>query len=323
MMDAIPTLDDIHRAAQRVEGRVHRTPTLGSATLARQAGLETLLLKCENLQKTGAFKARGACNAVFALSASEAAAGVVTHSSGNHGAALAWAAQLRGIPAFVVMPHDAPAAKRQAVQAYGATVLSSEPTLASRQQLAQRVIEERGATLVHPYDDPQVIAGQGTATLELLADHPNLDAIIAPISGGGLLSGTAIVAAAATQPLAVYGAEPANADDAQRSLRSGHLVAVDNLPTIADGLRASLSVRTFTILQRHVRDIFTVSEAEILAAMRLVWERCKLVIEPSSAVPIAALLQRPAALQGRRVGVILSGGNLDLGAWEGGLPWLS
>lgn len=313
---ADPTADDVRAAARRIAGVAHRTPVLRCASLDDLAGAE-LFFKCETFQRAGAFKFRGAYNAVAALPAEAAARGVATHSSGNHAAALALAAKLRGIPAYVVMPANAPAAKRQAVVTYGGRVTPCPPTMEAREAAAARLVGETGATLVHPFDDPLVIAGQGTLALELLDEVPGLDAVVAPVSGGGMLSGIALAAAAAGPRTEVIGAEPEQADDAYRSLKLGRRVAPDRADTIADGLRAALSDRTFGIISRHVRRVFTVSEAEIVAAMRLVWERLKVVVEPSGAVPLAAVLRNPDALRGRRVGVVLSGGNLDLDK----LPW--
>jgi threonine dehydratase len=307
----IPTIDDIRAAAGRIAGRAHRTPVLTCAGLEALAGAK-LFFKCENFQKAGAFKFRGACHAVSLLTPDEARRGVLTHSSGNHAAALALAAALRGIPAHVVMPSNTPAVKQRAVAAYGGRIVLCEPTLAARQATADRVSRETQAVMIHPYDNCAVIAGQGTVALEFLEQRSDLDVLMAPVSGGGLLSGIALATAALCPRTEVWGAEPEQADDAFRSLRAGRLMPLTSAETIADGLRAALSERTFTILRRHVRDIITVSEAEIVAALRLVWERMKLVIEPSSAVPLAAVLQRKELFSGRRVGLVLTGGNVDL-----------
>ncbi len=315
-VDDLPTLADIRAAAARIRGHAHRTPVLTCASLDRRAGAE-LLFKCENLQKVGAFKFRGATNAVFSLDDDEAARGVLTHSSGNHAAALALAARLRGIPAYVVMPTDAPRVKREAVLGYGARIVPCEPTLEARESTAAAVRESTGAVFVHPYDDPLVIAGQGTAALELIEDAGPFDAIVAPVGGGGLLSGTAIAVTSLSPGTRVFGAEPALADDAARSLREGRPLPPLPPRTIADGLRTALSERTFRAISTHVEDIVTVTEDEIVRAMRDVWERAKILIEPSSAVPVAALLERRLDLAGKRVGVILSGGNVDLDR----LPW--
>jgi threonine dehydratase len=266
--------------------------------------------KCEHLQRAGAFKFRGATNAVQSMTDGEAVRGVATHSSGNHGAALALAARQRGIPAFVVVPSDASAPKRAAIEAYGAQVTECEPTLAAREATLDQVVARTGAAVVHPYDDDRVIAGAGTAALELLEDVGPLDVVIAPVGGGGLCSGTAIAAHSSDARPRVVGAEPAGADDAARSLAAGELVPQTAPATIADGLRTSLSPRTFAILSAHLETIVTVTDDEIVAAMRVVWERTKQVIEPSAAVAIAAA--RRYELDGERVGIILSGGNVDL-----------
>ncbi len=276
-----------------------------------------LFFKCENFQKVGAFKIRGATNAVLCLSDEEAQHGVATHSSGNHAAALAQAARWRGIPAYVVMPDNAPAVKRNAVARYGAQIFPCAPTLPAREAGLRDVVAQTGATIVHPYNDYRVIAGQGTAALELLQDAPDLDMMLAPVGGGGLLSGAAIAAAGFSGHIRVVGAEPALADDAYRSLQAGQRIEAGPTNTIADGLKTSLGDKTFPIIQRLVSDIVTVSEEEIVHAMRLVWERMKIIIEPSSAVPVAALLCGRLAVAGKSIGVILSGGNVDLDR----LPW--
>lgn len=306
-------LESVRAAAARIEGVAHRTPIATCATLDRVAGA-SLFFKCEHMQKVGAFKFRGACNAVAQLPPAEAVRGVVTHSSGNHAQAVALAARLRGIPACIVMPRTAAAVKRRAVLDYGAEVIECEPTLEARESTAARVIAERGAAFLHPYDDYRVIAGQGTASLELLTDVPDLDALIAPVGGGGLMAGTAIVARALSPGLRLFGAEPTGADDAARSFAAGQLIPQHGPQTIADGLLTSLGERTWPILRDHLESVITVSEQEIVSAMRLTWERAKLLIEPSSAVAVAAALSpaiRGAGL--RRIGVILSGGNVDLG----------
>jgi len=309
-------LATVRAAHARIRPHVHRTPVLTSRSLDAAMGA-TLFFKCENLQKVGAFKARGACNAVFSLDDAEARRGVITHSSGNHGAAVAWAAARRGIPAWVVMPENSAEVKKAAVQGLGAAVRYCAPTLAARDTACAAVQAETGALLIHPFDDWRVIAGQGTAALELLEEIPDLDAILTPVGGGGLLSGTAIAARAIKPSIAVYGAEPAGADDAWRSLQSGHIVPQTDPRTIADGLRSSLGVKTFAVLSRLVDAIGTTSEPAIVQAMRLAWEKLKLIIEPSSAVPLAALLERKLPVAGRRVGIVISGGNVDLDR----LPW--
>jgi threonine dehydratase len=312
----LPTIDDIRAAAARIAGRAHCTPTLTCRGLDELAGAP-LFLKCENLQKAGAFKFRGASNAVLSLADEEAARGVVTHSSGNHAAALALAAKRRGIPAHIVMPENAPAAKRRAVEAYGGRITFCRPTLADRTAVAERILHETGATLVHPYDDPAVIAGQGTVALELHEQVPGLEQVVVPVSGGGLISGIALATVAVSPATEIVGVEPEQADDAQQALRAGRLLPPQIGDTIADGLRAALCERTFAVISQHVRDIVTVTEAEIVAAMRLIWERTKLVVEPSSAVTLAAVLKQPARFRGRRIGLVLSGGNVDLDR----LPW--
>jgi threonine dehydratase len=306
----------IRAAHARIRPHVHRTPVLTSRALDAAADA-TLFFKCENLQKVGAFKARGACNAVFSLGDAEAGRGVVTHSSGNHGAAVAWAAARRGIPAWVVMPENSADIKKAAVQGLGATVRFCAPTLEARDTVCAAVQAETGALLVHPYDDWRVIAGQGTAALELLEQIPDLDAVITPVGGGGLLSGTAIASHGIRPSIHVYGAEPAGADDAWRSLQSGRIVPQTDPRTIADGLRSSLGVKTFAVLSTLVDAIGTTSEEAIVRAMRLTWDKLKLIIEPSSAVPLAALLEGKLPVAGQRVGVVISGGNVDLDR----LPW--
>jgi threonine dehydratase len=306
------------RAAQaRIAPYVHRTPVLTSRRLDALSGAQ-LAFKCENFQTSGAFKARGAHNAVFALEAKPAAAGVVTHSSGNHGAALALAAQRRGIPAHIVVPQDALAAKVESIRRYGGRVVFCASTHADREATAARVQAETGAHLVHPFDDPWVIAGQATAALELTEDFPDLDDIVTPVGGGGLLGGTGVAAHGLNPRIRVTGTEPAAADDAARSLAAGHIVRQIGARTLADGLRANLSDRTFALLQAHVDAVVTVAEADLVAAMRLAWEVLKIIIEPSSAVALAGVLGNADRFRGRRVGIILTGGNADLAS----LPWL-
>lgn len=307
---------DIQAAAVRIADKIHRTPVLTCATLDARAGAH-LFFKCENFQKVGAFKMRGATNAVFSLSDAEARRGVATHSSGNHAQALALAARLRGVPAFVVMPRNAPAVKRAAVAGYGAEIIACEPTLAAREATLAEVVERTGAAFVHPYDNDQIIAGQGTAALELLTDQPDLDLVMAPVGGGGLLAGTALATAALAPRAAVVAAEPEGADDAFRSLAAGHIIPSVDPRTVADGLLTSLGQCNFPIIQQHVREIWTVADPAIIAAMRLMWERMKIIVEPSAAVCLAAVLARPEQVTGRRVGMIVSGGNVDLGK----LPW--
>lgn len=310
------TLEHIRTAEARIQGMIRRTPVLTSSTLDERAGAR-LFFKCENFQIAGAFKARGAHNAVFALSELEAASGVLTHSSGNHGAALSLAARRRGIPAHIVVPEGASAFKVEAIRRYGGRVIFCPPTLAEREAAAARVQRETGAQLIHPYDNPMIIAGQGTAALELFEEVPDLQAVIAPVGGGGLLSGTAIASKGVNPSVRVFGAEPAGADDAARSLHAGKFIPQGDPRTVADGLRSSLGQITFPLLQQWVEDVITVSEESIAEAMQLVWQVMKIVIEPSSAVAVAAVLKDAGTLRGLRVGVILSGGNVDLRR----LPW--
>jgi threonine dehydratase len=309
-------LADIRAAHVRIRDKVHRTPVLTSHRLDAQSGAK-LFFKCENLQKVGAFKARGAANAVFSLTDAEAARGVVTHSSGNHAAALARAAQLRGIPAHIVMPSNAAKPKQAAVRGYGGLIVFCEPTLAAREATCARIMAETGAVLIHPYDDERVMAGQGTATIELLEEIPDLDLILAPVGGGGLLSGTAVAARGLKPGIRVIGVEPAQADDAARSFRAGQILS-GQPDTIADGLRSMLGARTFPLIRSNVDDIVTVSEAGIVGAMRDLWETLKLVVEPSGAVAFAAITEKKISSPDQRVGIILSGGNVDLDA----LPWV-
>lgn len=310
------TLADIRRAAERIRPHAHRTPVMTCESLNRVVDAQ-VYLKCENLQRVGAFKFRGACNSVLSLSDAEAARGVVAHTSGNHAQALALAARLRGIPAYIVMPENAPAVKKAAVAGYGARITFCAPTLEAREATQERVVAETGATVIHPYNDERVIAGQGTAALELLDEVPGLEAIIAPVGGGGLVSGTAVAATELLPGIRVIAAEPEGADDAYRSLAAGHIIPSHDPRTIADGLLTSLGDHTFPIIQQRVERIVTVSEGAIVAAMRFIWERAKLIIEPSAAVPVAALWEHKVGLVGKRVGVILSGGNVDLDR----LPW--
>jgi threonine dehydratase len=310
------TLAAIRDAHERIRDRIHRTPVLTSTTLDEQSGGK-LFFKCENLQKGGAFKARGATNAVFSLTDAEAARGVATHSSGNHAAALSRAAKLRGIPAYIVMPNNAPQAKRAAVERLGGKIVFCEPNIPAREAAAAKVIAETGATLIHPFDNLRVMAGQGTATLELLEQAPDLDIIVGPVGGGGLISGTAVAATSLKPGIRVIGAEPAGADDASRSFKAGKLIPLTQANTIADGLRSSMSDRTFAEIRSHVADVVTVTEESIVAAMRAVWEVLKIVIEPSGAVSYAAIVEKRIDVRGKRVGIILTGGNLDLDR----LPW--
>jgi len=311
-----PSLIDIRGALKRIESFIHCTPVLTCSTLNNMCGAE-LFFKCENLQKGGAFKIRGAANAVFSLDEKEIARGVVTHSSGNHAAALALAARWREVRAYVVMPDNASTVKKNAVADYGAEIIPCEPTLEAREEMLAKVQEGTGAYFIHPYNDYQVIAGQGTAALELCREIPGLDVVVAPVGGGGLLSGTALAVSEASPGTLVVGAEPEMADDAYRSLKAGRLIPVQNPQTVADGLRTSLGNLTFPIIRDHVQEIITVTEKAIVEAMRLMWERMKIVVEPSGAAPLAALLPKSEKFLGKRVGIIVSGGNVDLDR----LPW--
>ncbi len=316
-----PDFDSVRQAATRIEPYVRRTPVLHDEQLSEQLGAE-VFFKCENLQRGGAFKLRGATNAVQSLPAAVAGVGVATHSSGNHGTALALAAQRRGMPAVIIMPINTAAVKIAAVRRAGAEVVLCEPGIVAREKALAQLLRERHLEVIHPYDDDRVIAGQGTATLEFLEQQPGLELLMVPVSGGGLISGTAIAAKGIDAAIRVIGVEPELADDACRSFRSGERVLLDAPQTIADGLRASLGVRNFAIIRRLVDDMASVSEAAIVAAVRLVLERLKVLIEPSAAVPVAALLEKKIDARGARIGIILSGGNLDLdgAAWLTGRP---
>lgn len=316
MTNHIPTLNHIRQAAERIKPYAHRTPVLTCTNLDQKVGAQ-VFMKCENLQKVGAFKFRGACNSVFSLTDEESARGVATHSSGNHAQALALAARLRGIPAYIVMPENAPAVKKTAVAGYGGQITFCEPTLEARETTTEQIVKETGATVVHPYNDYRVIAGQGTAVLELLEEILDLDVVITPVGGGGLLSGTAIAAKGLVPHIRIIAAEPEMADDAYRSMQAGNIIPSDNPKTIADGLLTSLGSLTFPIIQQHVEQIVTVSEGGIQAAMKFIWERAKIIIEPSAAAPVALLWERKIDLTGLRIGLILSGGNVDLDK----LPW--
>ena len=314
--NTVPTLKDIRAAAERIAPYAHHTPVITCRSIDERLGAN-FFFKCENLQKVGAFKFRGACNAVFSLSDAEAAKGVVCHSSGNHAQALALAARLRGAPAYIVMPSNAPAVKKAAVEGYGGRITFCEPALAARESTQAQVIRATGATEVRPYNNYNVIAGAGTAALELLEQAPDLAVIMTPVGGGGLLSGTSLTVSELSPHTAVIAGEPEMADDAFRSLAAGKIIPSEHPKTIADGLLTSLGTLTFPIIQMHVRQIVTASEHAIIAAMKFFWERTKIMIEPSSAVPLACLIERSLDLGGLRVGVILSGGNVDLER----LPW--
>ena len=311
-LQRIPTLHDIQETHESIAYLIHRTPVLTSRSIDDISGVR-IFFKCENFQKVGAFKMRGAAGAALRLSETDRQRGVATHSSGNHAQAVARAARVLGIPAYIVMPENAPQIKRKATEGYGAEVIPCAPTVAARETMLHAVTARTGAVFIHPYNDYNVIAGQATAAKELLDDVANLDAIITPVGGGGLMSGTALSTRYLSPDTKVYGAEPTAVNDALRSLRAGRIEVNETTDTIADGLRTNLGEKTFEIISQHVDDIFSVSEEEIVQAMRLVWERMKIIIEPSCAVPLAAVLANPAPFSGKRVGIILSGGNVDLG----------
>jgi threonine dehydratase len=306
----------IRAAHDRIRPHIHRTPVLTSARLDAACG-GRLFFKCENFQKVGAFKARGAVNAIFALDESAARHGVATHSSGNHAAAVARAAKLRGIPAYIVMPSNSSRAKVRAVEGYGGQLTFCEPTQAARESTCARIIKETGATLIHPFENENVMAGQGTAALELLEDIPDLDLVLCPVGGGGLLAGTAIAGKTLRSRIKVIATEPAEAGDTERSFRAGQIVPLEKTTTIADGLRTTIGVPNFAVARRYVDDVVTVSESAIVSAMRTIWESLKIVVEPSAAVPYAAITENKVSVTNLRAGLILTGGNVDLDA----LPW--
>lgn len=315
-MTSEPNIEDIRQAHARIKPFIHRTPVLTSRALNDMCAAE-VFFKCENFQKAGAFKIRGAANAVVALSEEDAKKGVATHSSGNFAAALALAARSRGIAAYVVMPSNTPSVKKSAVAGYGAEIVYCEPTLEAREKGVAEVIAGTGATFVHPYNDYRIIAGQGTAALELIDEVEGLDAVLAPVGGGGLISGTAIATRALSAKTKIIAAEPKTADDAYRSLEAGRIIPSVNPKTISDGLKTSLGSLTFPIIKKYVSKIITVSEQETVDAMRHIWERMKIVVEPSAAVGFAAVLAGKSEFAGSRIGIILSGGNVDLTD----LPW--
>jgi threonine dehydratase len=310
-------LDSIRAAHERIRLYINHTPVLTSSRLDDASGA-SLFFKCENFQKIGAFKARGATNAVFSLDDATALCGVATHSSGNHGAALARAAKLRGIPAHIVMPSNSAKVKVRGVESYGAHVVFCEPTEAARESACEDVIAKTGATLIHSFENEDVIAGQGTAAVELLEGVSDLDLVMCPVGGGGLLCGTAVAAKSMRPKIQVVAVEPANADDAAQSFRAGRLIRIEKKFTIADGLRTNVGAPNFVIIQRYVDDVVTVSEEAIISAMRTIWETMKIVIEPSAAVPYAAIAESRIDIDGKRVGIVLTGGNVDLDA----LPWM-
>ncbi|MDZ7719099.1 MAG: pyridoxal-phosphate dependent enzyme [Balneolaceae bacterium] len=315
-MSDIPVYKDVEEASKRILGHAHKTPVLQSSYFNHLTGAE-LFFKCENFQKVGAFKFRGAFNAISKLSTEEGEKGIITHSSGNHAQAVALASKMNGYKATIVMPENAPKVKVNAVRDYGAKIVFCESTIESRQDTTDQIISETGATFIHPYNNADVIAGQGTSAKELLEEVPDLDIIITPIGGGGLMSGTAIASQAINPDIQVYGAEPKLADDAYRSFQAGSIQPVLRTDTIADGLRTSLGSLTFQIIEENIDEIITVSEESIVRDMRRVWERMKIIIEPSCAVPISALLDGDLDLNGKKVGIILTGGNVDLE----NLPW--
>ena len=308
----VPTLQTIREAHERIGPFIHRTPVLTSGSLDGMAGAR-VFFKCENLQKIGAFKIRGGMNAVLSLPAQERRHGVATHSSGNHAQAIAYAAREVGTPAYIVMPRNAPEIKKKAVAGYGAEIILCEPTLQAREDTLREVVARTGAAFVHPFDDYRVIAGQATCAVELLEDVPGLEVVMAPVGGGGLLGGTALAVHYLSPGTPVIAGEPAGADDAYRSLKAGAIQTNATTQTIADGLLTSLGTKTFPLIQQYVQEIITVTDEEIVAAMRLIWERMKIIIEPSCAVPFAALLREKERFAGKRVGIILTGGNVDLG----------
>lgn len=312
----IPTFEQVQKAYLKIREKVHRTPVLSSQKVNERAGGE-LHFKCENFQKVGAFKFRGATHAIGELSGEEAQNGVATHSSGNHAQAVALAAKQRGIPAHIVMPENAPKVKVNAVRDYGADITFSESTQEDREATLKHVVDDTGATFIHPYDNPDIIMGQGSAAVELLEDRPGLDILLAPIGGGGLMSGSAIAASGISPETKVIGTEPEVANDAYLSFKTGKRHPVQSTDTVADGLRTSLSDLTFACIQKHVDDIVTVTEDEIVEAMRFIWERMKIIIEPSCAVPVAAALNGKVDVKGKKVGIIITGGNIDLDH----LPW--
>lgn len=318
-MKRVPTYADVKQAARRIDPYITHTHIRTSSRINQMLGCE-VFFKCENFQRVGAFKFRGACNAVLALKAEDAARGVVTHSSGNHAQALSLAASIRKIPAYVVMPHNAPDVKKEAVKAYGAEITFCEPTQEARENTAAKIADQTGAVFIHPYDNPDIIAGHATAVRELLYDVPELNTVIVPVGGGGLLSGTALAVKSILETVQVIGVEPEKADDACRSFKEGRLIQpdkTDTAPTIADGLRTSLSELTFEMICDFADDIITVDEKSIIRDMKFIWERMNIIIEPSSAVPFSALFNNLIDVKGKKVGLIITGGNVDLTR----LPW--
>lgn len=313
----VPTYDDVVAAHDRIRPHIHRTPVLTSSFLNELTGAE-LFFKCENFQKAGAFKVRGASNAVFGLREDQLERGVATHSSGNHALSLSYAAGRRGIPCTVVMPRTAPQAKKDAVRGYGGVIVECEPSTSSREAVFAEVQARTGADFVHPYNDPRVIAGQGTCSRELMEQVEGLEAVVAPIGGGGMISGTCLTLSAIAPTAEIFAAEPVNADDAARSFRAGHIIADDAPDTVADGLKVPLKELTWHFVKTYATDVLTATEDEIVEAMKLHWKRMKIVIEASCSVPLAVILKNPERFRGKRVGVILTGGNVDLDK----LPWM-
>ena len=314
----IPTSEDVKAARERIKPYISKTPILSSSFLNKMSRAE-LFFKCENFQKAGVFKVRGASNAVFGLNDELAAKGVATHSSGNHALSLAYAAGLKGIQATVVMPHTAPEPKKAAVRGYGGIIVECEPSTKSREETLAKVVAKSGADVVHPYNDARVIAGQATCSLELLDQTGSLDAVIAPIGGGGMVSGTCLALSNIAPETKIYAAEPKNADDAYRSLKAGHIIAYDDPKTVADGLKVPLKDLTWHFVSNHVEEILIATEQEIIDTMKLIWQRMKIVVEPSSAISLAAILNNKNTFAGKRVGVIITGGNVDLDK----LPWIN
>lgn len=314
---SVPTYDDVVEAHARIAPHIHRTPVLTSSFLNELTGAE-LFFKCENFQKAGAFKVRGASNAVFGLREDQLERGVATHSSGNHALSLSYAAGRRGIPCTVVMPRTAPQAKKDAVRGYGGVIVECEPSTSSREAVFAEVQARTGADFVHPYNDPRVIAGQGTCSRELMEQVEGLEAVVAPIGGGGMISGTCLTLSSIAPGVEIFAAEPVNADDAARSFRAGHIIADDAPDTVADGLKVPLKELTWHFVKTYATDVLTATEEEIVEAMKLHWKRMKIVIEASCSVPLAVILKNPERFRGKRVGVILTGGNVDLDK----LPWM-
>lgn len=307
----IPEKRDILESHERIRDKIHKTPVMSSRAINAMAGAD-LYFKCENFQKVGAFKARGATNAAFSLGIDQMKKGISTHSSGNHAQALAYAASLLSIPAYVIMPKNAPVVKVKAVESYGAQIIFCEPTLQAREHELNRIVEKTGAYFIHPYNDYDVITGQATAAYELLVQTPGLDVIFTPVGGGGLLSGTALAGNYFSNGTKIFAAEPKGADDAYRSIRENRIIPSENPRTIADGLLTSLGSRTFPIIREYVERIILVSDEEIIQAMKYLWERMKIVVEPSACVTLAAILKEKSIFRGMKIGVILSGGNVDI-----------